>query len=303
METRYFKTLVAVVGTGNFSRAAEVLNITQSAVSQRIKFLEEYYGHQLVDRSGPVIEPTEAGQLVLEKSKGILEKERELEEELKRFGGKKRLSFCCTPTYGITYLPCVLNRFLMQNTDLADLKFIFHQPFRALKGLQENEFDLLVVEHCDGLDLSSFTAETLPHDELIFISAPSLGIPEGLVTLECLLTRRFYARKDGCSSKQLLQFNLAALGRGIDDFQGVVISDDLRLTLDAVIAGGGISFVSRGLAEAPLAQKKVLAHHVRGFDHFRQRSLVLAKGRRTDPTLQNFIGCIHATFAAPAVCL
>ncbi|NCO51008.1 MAG: LysR family transcriptional regulator, partial [Deltaproteobacteria bacterium] len=39
METRYLKTLVVAAETGNFSRTAEMLNLTQSAVSQRIKFL------------------------------------------------------------------------------------------------------------------------------------------------------------------------------------------------------------------------------------------------------------------------
>jgi len=46
METRYLKTLVATVEEGSFSRAAEVLYITQSAVSQRIKFLEEHFGQK-----------------------------------------------------------------------------------------------------------------------------------------------------------------------------------------------------------------------------------------------------------------
>jgi len=41
MDTRYLQTLVAVVDTGSFSKAARVLHLTQSAVSQRIKFLEE----------------------------------------------------------------------------------------------------------------------------------------------------------------------------------------------------------------------------------------------------------------------
>ena len=44
METRYLNTLVASVEAGTFSKAAEILHITQSAVSQRIKFLEAEVG-------------------------------------------------------------------------------------------------------------------------------------------------------------------------------------------------------------------------------------------------------------------
>ena len=68
METRYLNTLVAVVETGTFSKASESLHITQSAVSQRIKFLEEHFGQQLLDRSGQRLALTAAGQLVFNKA-------------------------------------------------------------------------------------------------------------------------------------------------------------------------------------------------------------------------------------------
>ena len=54
MDTRYLKTLQAVLESGSFSRAADDLNITQSAVSRRIRFMEDQYGMPLIDRSGGV---------------------------------------------------------------------------------------------------------------------------------------------------------------------------------------------------------------------------------------------------------
>ncbi len=78
METRYLNTLIAAVETGTFSKASESLHITQSAVSQRIKFLEEHFGQQLLDRSGQRLALTTAGQMVFNKARDILEKEKEL---------------------------------------------------------------------------------------------------------------------------------------------------------------------------------------------------------------------------------
>ncbi|RLB63682.1 MAG: LysR family transcriptional regulator, partial [Deltaproteobacteria bacterium] len=72
METRYLNTLVASVEAGTFSKAAELLHITQSAVSQRIKFLEEYFGQQLLDRSGQRLALTSPGKIVFDKAKDIL---------------------------------------------------------------------------------------------------------------------------------------------------------------------------------------------------------------------------------------
>ncbi len=296
METRYLKTLLKVVETGSFSKAAELLHLTQSAVSQRIKFLEEYFGHQLLDRSGNELVSTEAGRLILARAEVVVAQEREMVEDLKRLGQIKRLSLCCTPTFGMAYLPVVLNDFILQNADLADLKFIFQQPHQAIKGVQENDYDLAIIEHCDNLDLSTFQTHSLPIDELVFVSAPHLGLPAGSVDLNSLLSFRLYARHDGCSSKQLLLSNLAACGKEATDFHSVFISDDLRFTLEAVLAGHGTSFVSRSLVAAQLKCGSLLAHQVPKFQHTRLRTLFYPSARRADPLLQKFITCVQAVF-------
>lgn len=302
MQTRYFETLIRAVEAGSFSRAAEALHITQSAVSQRIKFLEEHYGHQLLDRSGAALVPTEAGAVVLERARTIVAKEREIRAELARFDGEKRLSLCCTPTFGMAYLPRVVNDFVLRNSDVADLKFAFAQTDQALKGLQGGEFELAVIEHCSELD-GPYDICPLPDDELVFISAPSLGIPELLEGPRELLAHRLYARRDGCSSKAVLRESLAAAGVEFADFSTVVVSDDLRFSIEAVQEGGGISFVSRSLVEDRLASGALCAHRVEGFRHLRHRSLVLPKRRRSGdavaPVLASFRECVSAVFAAP----
>jgi DNA-binding transcriptional LysR family regulator len=296
VETRYLQTLLKVAETGSFSRAAELLHITQSAVSQRIKFLEERFGHQLLDRSGSALVPTEAGRLIMPLAGTILEKEREMEEGMKRLGVHKRLSLCCTPTFGMAYLPAVLNEFMLQNADLADLKFIFQQPEQAVRGVLDNEYDLAIIEHCEGFDFSSFQTHALPCDELVFVSAAELGLPAGSVPLEKLLPFRLYARRDGCSSKQLLLTSLAACGQEISAFRSVLISDDLSFTLQAVASGSGISFVSRSLAAAHLLSGSMLAHQVPGFFHVRSRTILYQRQRADDPLLQKFIGCVGEVF-------
>lgn len=295
METRYLKTLVVAVESGSFSRAAESLNITQSAVSQRVKFLEEQYGHQLLDRSGQTLATTEVGRMVLEKARSVLEKENELLEGLQCFDGAKRLSFCCTPTFGTAYLPEVLNAFMLAHTDLADLKFIFHQPEAALRGLEKRDYDLAVIEHCDCLDLSPFITQALPQDELVVISAPELGFGTN-VEVEQLLPYRLYARKDGCSSKQLLHQNLAALELDPEAFKGVVVSDDLRLTIQTVQAGSGISFLSRSLVRPALTAGELVASYVRGFNHFRCRTVVQGQGTKNHPVVDRFLDTLFAAF-------
>lgn len=297
METRYFKTILTAVKCGSFSKTAEILHVTQSAVSQRIKFLEESYGHQLLDRSATVLEATAAGEIVLEHARKIIEEEHQLLQRLEAMTGLKRLSLCCTPTYGMGFLPGVLNEFVCQNADLADLKFLFQQPEQAVKGLLDKEFDVAIIEHCGDFDTSPFTAIELPHDELLFISAPHLAIDAHHDSLKELLKHRLYARRDGCSSKELLKKNLATLNAHINDFASVIVSDDLRLTIESVCQGAGTAYVSTSLVAKQLKAGTLRVHRVEGFSHFRRRTILVRKGSETDPVIRSILAC--AVAAAP----
>jgi len=294
METRYFKTLVSAVEEGSFSRAAEVLHITQSAVSQRIKFLEEQYEHQLLDRSGPTLELTPAGQLVLAKARDILRKERELVDSLKGLGTAKRLAICCTPTFGMAYLSQVLSDFIRAHADVADLKFIFQQPLEALRSLRNEEFDLAVLEHCPDQEFTGLDRFVLPDDEMLLVAPPgnvTTGA-DGCADLATLTRYRLFARRDGCSSKEVLRQNLARKGSDFADFEGVMISDDLRFTIDSVIAGEGVAFVSRALVSEHLAAGRLVGCKIDGFEHRRGRSVALLPGRHEDPLIKDLLECL-----------
>ena len=300
MQTEYLKTLVVLGQVGSFSKAAADLSITQSAVSQRIKYLEDYYCCQLVDRSGKVLLLTDAGKLVVNRAQQILLLEAQLSNDLKQQGRKSRLSICCTPTFGVAFLTQVMERFMLREADNVDLRFMFHSLDRTVKELLENEFDLAVIEHCEEVEIAGFDTVGLPSDDLVFVSASSLGVPQGEVKLEQLLRCCLIARKSDCTSRRLLDLNLAKCGCKVQDFKRVVVVDDLRLALETVLSGGGISFISRSLAVRELETGQLHEHSVPGFEQRRRRSVVVRSGRRQDPAVLSFLDCIGSAFSPQA---
>jgi DNA-binding transcriptional LysR family regulator len=294
METRYLQTLIMVIETGSFSKAAELLHITQSAASQRIKWLEDHCNQTLVDRSGTALAATTAGELVIAKARAIIELEREMFDSLIRLGEEKRLSLCSTPTFGMAYLPAIINDFILCNADLSDFKFMLQQPETALRELSEGHYDLAILEHCHPCDGNS-TLETcrLPDDELVFIAAPLLELPPSPLPLAALLSQRLFARRDGCSSRELLCQNLRDAGTDLAAFKSLIVSDDLRLTIQNVAAGKGVSFVSRALVSTQLAEGTLRAYQVAGFKHQRSRTVFVPRQRLSDPLLQNFLDCLY----------
>lgn len=300
MDTRYLKTLVAVVETGSFSKAARTLHLTQSAVSQRIKFLEDAFGYTLFDRSGASLLLTTAGEIVLDSARRMLGIEDSLLGKLKRIKERQRVSLCCTPTFGTVYLPGVLNRFMLESGSPVDLKFLLHSPEQALEGVLSKEFDIAIVEHCPDADLSMFQTYPLPKDELAFVSSPDLNLPSPELDLGSLLGQCLFARKEGCSSRQLIARGLTECGKTLDDFAGVVTSDDLRLTCQTILSGGGISFMSKSLVCEYLETGQMVSHYVKDFPQSRCRTVIMDKGREEDALLKSFARCIFKVMDVPS---
>lgn len=78
METRFLRTLLMVIETGSLADAARRLNVTPSAVVQRIRALEADIGHALIQRSGQATQATPSGRAILDRVTRLLEMEDDL---------------------------------------------------------------------------------------------------------------------------------------------------------------------------------------------------------------------------------
>ena len=86
LDYKLLSALAAVLQEGGFERAARVLHLTQSAVSQRIKQLEDLCGQILLSRTTPP-QPTEAGRILLKHFLQVQQLEKEVQA---RIGGKEQ---------------------------------------------------------------------------------------------------------------------------------------------------------------------------------------------------------------------
>ena len=299
MDLVLFRTLVAVVETGSFTAAAERLCVTQSAVSRRIRQLEDHYGASLLDRGQESVQPTSAGRAIVERARKILEIERELEVVVGAHAGRDRLSFCCTPCFGTGRLPDVFERYVGSRGLEFDLNVVFEMPEDVLDGLASGRYDVAVVEHCDDLAEHPFQAFELPVDEMVFVSSPALGLEDGEVTVGELMGHRLFLKTHNGCAYRFLKRRLRGMGRDIDEFANIVYYDDLTGVLRQVMAGHGIGFVSRDLAGREIDNGLLREHRVAGFGHDRPRTLLLSPRTRHTPATRRFIGTFFESLGQP----
>ena len=105
MLLRHARYLVAIADHGSFTRAAAELHVSQPALSQQIRQLEEMLGARLLDRTGRIVRPTDAGRAYIDHARRALREfeagRRAIHDVENLDSGALRLAF--TPTF-TTYL-------------------------------------------------------------------------------------------------------------------------------------------------------------------------------------------------------
>jgi len=146
MQLRHIRYLLAVAEHRNFTRAAEALHVSQPALSQQIKQLEESLGVQLLDRTGRTVRPTDAGTAYIEYARRALRElqagERAIHDVRDLSRGVLRLAM--TPTFTAYLVGPVVERF---NARYPGIKLgIREMALDAIESaLAEDEVDLAIA--------------------------------------------------------------------------------------------------------------------------------------------------------------
>ena len=147
MNLRHLEHWLALADTGSFSRAAEKLHITQSALSRSIQALEEDLGGPLVDRVGKKNELTPLGRSVLERARRIVQEAQELKQgaALLQQGGLGSLRVGLGSGPGAMLMTPWL-RYMAENHPTVHVAVSRGSTELQLTQLRERELDALVVD-------------------------------------------------------------------------------------------------------------------------------------------------------------
>jgi LysR family transcriptional regulator, transcriptional activator of the cysJI operon len=279
MDTRQLAAFCAVVERKSFSEAAERLGVTQPAVSQQIRSLEERVGQQLVDRSGRRVEPTEAGNRLYRSAQRLLALERQLLEEVAGDAEgplRGQLAIGASTGPGGTVVPVLLCEFAEANPEVTvDLTISDTQTIVDRVARRELELGIVGATPRNR----SVAYEPFFRDEVILVCPPDHDFAGKTVSLDDLRGERLIAMQEGAGVRQVIDDELREKGMRLRDL-------DVRLELglqesvkSAVEAGHGVTFISRTAVEPELARGTLAAAQVRGLEPSREISLVRAAGR------------------------
>ncbi len=159
------EAFLSIAERGSFQRAAAHLNLSQTAISHRMRKLEEDLGLKLFARTTREVTLTRAGIDFLPKAQQAVAELEQSFDDLKQQGAKRqeRLDIACLPVFAVNYLPPILNKFHKAQPSVQVR--IFETPSAAIAELVQSgevEFGLSVVQtNRWDLDVETVSASPL----------------------------------------------------------------------------------------------------------------------------------------------
>ncbi|MCU6707365.1 LysR family transcriptional regulator [Paenibacillus sp. J5C_2022] len=247
MTLRHFEIMKAVSETGNFTRAAEKLYITQSAVSHAIRDLEAKAGTALFDRLSKSVQLTKSGRLLLEEILPILSSCETLESHIHCLEKQAPLHIVSSITIAAFWLPQLLQAFhkdwpeITVNVDVVSAA-------NAIEILRNSKADIALIE--GAAPQGPFICTPFDSYPLHIVCAPDYRNNNEL-TLQQFCSEKLLLREKGSAIRDTLDSILYLAGYTA---QPVWTSVNSLALIEAAKAGLGITILPDVLVREPLSQ-------------------------------------------------
>lgn len=258
MNLHLLRMFATVVEQQGFSRAAEALHVSQSAVSKAVRELEHQLDAALVDRSGGArgLRLTEAGQALYEHARGIFALERAAVDDLRQRAGlhRGRLRIAASTTVAGYWLPPLLAAFLRQWPHI-DCALDVGNTGEVAQALIDTRADVGFVE--GTVEDPRIQATVWRHEPLQAVAAADSALAaQRRPSLKALQAQAWLIREPGSGTRQVALQLLRE--RGIVPQRTVEIGSNEAIAR-AVAAGAGVALLPAAAVQDLLAMGRLRA--------------------------------------------
>jgi DNA-binding transcriptional LysR family regulator len=244
MSDRRLQVFHAVARLLSFTKAAEVLHMTQPAVTFQIRQLEEQFDTRLFDRAHNRVSLTEAGHVAFEYAEVIFEKYSEMENAIRDVTGSisGSLTLGASTTISEYMLPALLGDFNAKNPEVL-LRLRVSNTEGIVSMVENNVIDLGVVEA--PVTNKNLLVEVCRKDNLVVVVPKDHELANASsVDVKKLLEYPFICREEGSGTREVISEYLSSQGVAKHALKACLELGSPEAIKGAIQAGMGISILS-----------------------------------------------------------
>ncbi|MBI5025282.1 MAG: LysR family transcriptional regulator [Nitrospirae bacterium] len=294
MDDHKLRVFCTVAETKSFSKASEIIHLTQPAVSLQIQALEELYGIKLFDRSSSAVSLTRPGEILYKYAKEILSLYSSAEKEISEITGlvKGSVTIGASSTIGNYLLPGVIADFRKKYPKVKVHLFIGNTK-RIVELLSSGNIDVGLVE--GDVNRQKIIVERLLLDELILIVPHTHPwAKHANISISELPKEAFIFREEGSGTRQVVEKYLAKYDILPQNLKISLILGSTEAIKGAVEDGMGVSIISRWAAKKESRYGSLKIVTIKEEKFVRDFSLLYNKGNYSSHTLTEFLSFLKS---------
>lgn len=287
---RQLQVFLAVYEQQGYSKAGELLGLTQPAVSSQIRQLEDALGQILFEYIGRKLHPTLAADTLAKSVDVIFDELRFVQTDIAtkvgKVAGELRIAGVNTAQYVIPYL---LKDFLQQYPDVKSSIRVVNRS-EAINCLQDNSDDLIIMGMVP--DNKPFASLPFLDNELV----ATLPANHPLLTQDSIKPQDFLdagmlIRENGSGSRLALEQHCHQQRLQLNPIMELGSNDAVK---HAVLAGLGVAVLPKLSILSELALGRLAIAQVSGFPLRRSWCVVYPEARNPTPAMKAFIDYVQS---------
>ncbi len=289
------ETFLTLCEEKSFTKTAKRLCITQPAVSQHIRFLEDHYGVKLFSYKHRTLTLTRPGERFREFA---MLSRADWDQEYKEMRGyiqKEELVFGATLTIGEYVMPRLLERVMDRFPDVT-LSMLVDNTHTLLQKLSKGEISFAIVE---GLfDRNHYATYVFAPADFVAVCGAKHPFAARQVSYDALCKERLVVREPGSGTRNVLEQTLMLHNRSIDEFAERIVIGNMNAIKTLVSRGIGITFLYLDAVKSELSDGSLSQIHLDGFEVKKDYHFVFLKGSHFEKEYLAFLACCQEELAS-----
>lgn len=285
-------TFLVTAEVKNLTRASEILNITQPAVSQHIKYLEEFYKVKLLYKNGKTMDLTPEGEYLYAKSKELNKISKLIANHLSNKNSfVKKYNVGASLTIGGYTLPTIIGSHRKLNSNV-DVILTVDNTHNILQKLNAGDIELAIIE--GFFDKKEYDYKKFKDDELILVFSPEHDFAQKEhISIENLLNGNLILREIGSGTRDLISYELNKLGFSFNKNTIYMEIGDIHAIISLVLSNVGYTIISKEVAKKYLSDGSLLTCEVLDLNLKREFNFVYTNNSDLDFVNDFYEFCVH----------
>lgn len=270
-----FNTFLTLCKVRNYTKTAEILHITQPAVSQHIKYLEESYGVKLFNFSGKILNLTEAGKILYDFALAMQSSSDRVKSMVT--GSAKinqPITFATTLTIGEYIMPNLLIN-LVADFPKTHLTMYVGNTKSLLEKLRDGKIDFAILEgHFDKSNYNSFLFSL---ESFIGVCSANHAFADAKLSFKDIFNERLILREKGSGTREIFEQILYEHNTTMKNFKHIMEVGNISVIKEMVSKNLGITFLYKEAVKDELANGILKQINISDLDVDREFNFVFLK--------------------------